>query len=62
MGTLDDWMNFVTTCITDDNINLIAHRLYHLETEKEKLRDALEACKKTIDKSLLHEKPSEGVK
>ena len=62
MGTLDDWMNFVKTCITDDNSNLIAHRLYHLETEKDKLRDALEACRKTIDHSLLHEKTSEGVK
>ena len=62
MGTLDDWMNFVKTCITDNNINLIAHRLYHLETEKEKLRDALEACKKTINKSLLREKTSEEAK
>ena len=62
MGTLDDWMNFVKISIADDNINLIAHRLYLLETEQEKLRDALDACKKMIDQSLLHEKTSEEAK
>lgn len=60
MGTLDDWMNFVKVCISDDNVDLIAHRLYHLETEKEKLREALQACKNTIDQSLVIEKSQGG--
>jgi hypothetical protein len=59
MGNLEDWLNFVKTCIADDNINLIAHRLYHLETEKEKLREALEMCRITIEQSLPADKISE---
>ncbi len=60
MGTLDDWFNFVKTCLSDDRIDLIAHRLYHLETEKEKLREALEMCRTTIDQSLVSRTNAEG--
>ena len=59
MGTLDDWMNFVKICISDDKVDLIAHRLYHLETEKDKLIEALQACKKTIDQSLVNKESRE---
>ncbi len=52
MGTLDDWTNFVKVCISDDRVDLIAHRLYHLETEKDKFMEALQACKSAIDQSL----------